>query len=83
MKLTDDEVSKAVGGVGMDGDEPVSVPPELPGPEAYTYKVIDTGDQPLNQQLSGAIQCIRTDSMKSGKTVPDLAFNIRRSGDKQ
>jgi len=82
MKLTDDEVSKAVGGVGVDGDETVSVPPELPGPEAYKDKVIDTGDQP-SAQLSSAIQCIRTDTMKSGKTVYDLAFNIKRSGDKK
>ena len=81
-KLTDDEVSKAVGGVGMDGDETVSIPPELPGPEAYKDKVNDTGDRP-SAQLSSAIQCIRTDSIKSGKTVPDLAFNIRRSGDKK
>ncbi|MBR3468223.1 MAG: hypothetical protein IKH28_00765 [Lachnospiraceae bacterium] len=76
MKLTDDEVSKATGGVGMDGDETVSVPPELPEPEAYTCKVIDTGDRPSAQQLSSAIQRIWTDSMKSGKTVPDLAFKF-------
>ena len=82
MLLTDDEVSEATGGVGMDGDETVSVPPELPGPEAYKDKVNDTGDRP-SAQLSSAIQCIRTDSIKSGKTVQDLAYNIQRSGDKQ
>ena len=82
MLLTDDEVSEATGGVGMDGDETVSIPPELPGPEAYKDKVNDTGDRP-SAQLSSAIQCIRTDSIKSGKTVQDLAYNIQRSGDKQ
>ena len=76
MKLTDDEVSEATGGVGMDGDETVSVPPELPEPEAYKDIAIDTGDRPSAQQLSSAIQCIRTDSVKSGKTVLDLTYKF-------
>lgn len=73
-KLTDDEIGEVAGGVGMDGDETVSVPPELPEPESYKEKVIDTGDRPSAQQLSSDIQRIWPDSMKSGKTVPDLAF---------
>ena len=73
-KLTDDEVSKATGGAGVDDGEIVSVTPELPGPEGYKYEGFDTADRPLEPQPSSDIQCIRTDSMKSGKTVPDLVY---------
>ena len=44
-KLTDDEVGKATGGVGMDDGEILSLSPELPSSGDYSNKIIDNGER--------------------------------------